>query len=160
MTQVQTDIEKDTSFGGKSFAEAFNEVTDQGADVPAGTYTGILTSVKWKVLDSKKVPGETLELVEWEYSITDGEQAKRKVWLSDFVKPTTLWLLKNHMTQLGYSGSVKSQEDVKEFLNSCVGKLCDLNLSYREYQGKSYAQGEFFTVNTLDKTANESDVPF
>lgn len=157
MTQIET-IKNDSEWGGKSFAEAFNEITTGSSEVPPGTYNGIITAVKWKV-------GEYGESVNWEFTILDGDHSKRKVWLSDKIKPKTLFLLKNHMVELGYTGSIKDQSHCEEFLNSCVGRTCGLEVSYREYsftneagnkvEGKT-TQGKF----VLDKTKTETDIPF
>jgi len=154
------------SFGGASlFAEAFNEVTVGNTEVPEGIYTGMITSVKWKV-------GEYGETVQWEFTILAGECAKRKVWINDKIKLNTLFLLKNHMVQLGYTGSVKDQKDVEQYLNSCIGRTCGLDLTYREYsftneagskiEGEN-AQGVFLTEEQAQKKigqASETDIPF
>ena len=107
--------------------------------VPTGTYN---TWIEKAQLDLTKPPGK----VSIWYKIEEGEHTGRILFANYSLNQVGTQMLKKEMLKLGAPQSMKSLNDLGEFLNSIYGRKCEVYAKHRTFTKADGTTGDAHNV--------------
>ena len=109
----------------------FSNVASGFEPIEPGTYLANLTSLEMK-------QGPKGPYIKWEFTLSEGEHANRKVWNNTSLAPQSLWVLKQILKDaFKFSDEELSGNFDTDELTELVGQEVAVVLTNEDYQGQT-----------------------
>ncbi len=127
--------------------------------LPKGLYNCSVTSFLDKVSKKGK------PMVEWQFTIIEGELKGRKIWLNNTLTPESLWAFKRSLLAVGFTEE-QLEGDLEVEAEDVIDQECTIRTDQEEYNGKMqtrvvglYAPG-VIPDEAVAGEGDELDIPF
>jgi len=126
----------------------FTQVTEKNFDpIPKGRYGSIVSGAEMK--ETKDKPGQYY--INWEFEVTEGELAERKVWAMTTLVPGKEWKAKAFFRNLGFDVS-QTSFDIEEACQEAIGRECVIDVVIKK------GTGEYSDKNDVNKIVSDESI--
>lgn len=101
-------------------------------------------------------------MVEWQFTVTDGEFKGRRIWLNNTLTKEALWAYKRTLLAIGFTEE-QLEGDVEIEADEVVDLECVLKTDQEEYNGKTQTRVVgLYPAGTIPEEAgdDELEIPF